>query len=231
MKKLMIMVLLGFCCVPFVKAQDEYHKFEVYGGYSRDISSDPNINISGAFNERQAGNGEDASFNGFNASATYNFSKHLGIKVDVADHFSSGTIQAGVITGNAGGTTKKNRFTFQGGIQIKNNSKEARFKPFGHVLAGINRQSVKIENADQNTINVYGSDKISSTGFAATFGGGLDIRVGKRFDIRVIQFNYTVNSVSSKTLAQINPLGIPYTTAIEGGKQNQFTFGFGIAFH
>lgn len=149
----------------------------------------------------------EKGFNGFNASATFNFSKYLGIKADLADHFSTGSIQAGVVTGNAGGTTKESRLNIQGGLQIKNNSKEARFKPFGHFLAGINRQSVKIDNASQNVITVYGSDKITSTGFAATFGGGLDIRVSKRIDVRAIQFNYTLNSVSAKTLATSNGLG------------------------
>lgn len=231
MKKLVITMMLVCFCAPFMMAQDEYHKFEVYGGYSRDISKDPNLSITGAFNARQAGNGLDKGFNGFNASATFNFSKYLGIKADLADHFSSGSIQAGVVTGNAGGTTKESRLNIQGGLQIKNNSKEARFKPFGHFLAGINRQSVKIDNAGQNVITVYGSDKITSTGFAATFGGGLDIRVSKRIDIRAIQFNYTLNSVSAKTLATSNGLGGPYTVAIQGKNQNQITFGFGVVFH
>ncbi|MET0753220.1 MAG: hypothetical protein ABWZ66_07595, partial [Pyrinomonadaceae bacterium] len=100
-----------------------------------------------------------------------------------------------------------------------------------HILAGMNRQSVKIDNTSPQTIAVYGSDKISSTGFATTFGGGLDIRVSKRIDIRVAQFNYTINFVNGKTLATSPGLIGPYTVAIESGRQNQYTFGFGIVFH
>lgn len=231
MYKILMTMVFALCCVPFINAQDEYHKFEVYGGYSRDISSDPNLNISGAFNARQAGNGLEKSFQGFNASATFNFSKYIGAKVDYASHFSTGTIQAAAFTGNAGGNTKESRSTIQGGIQIKNNSKEARFKPFGHVLAGINRQSVKIDNTRPETLTIYGSDKFSSTGFATTFGGGLDIRLSKRIDVRVAQFNYTINFVNDKTLASSPGLGGSYVVAIQSQKQNQYTFGFGIVFH
>ena len=101
MYKILIAIVFALCCVPFINAQDEYHKFEVYGGYSRDISSDPNLDVSLVFNSRQAGNGEPKSFQGFNASATYNFSKYIGAKVDYASHFSTGTIQAAAFTGNA----------------------------------------------------------------------------------------------------------------------------------
>jgi hypothetical protein len=231
MKKLVITVLFVCVCASITMAQNEYHKFEVYGGYSRDISKDPNLSINVVSSERQSvgfGNG----INGFNASATYNFSKYLGIKADIANHFFTDRLNAGASFGNVGGTTKNNRLNIQGGIQIKNNSKEVRFKPFGHVLAGMHRQNVKIDNGNQSTTDFFGSDKITSSGFAATFGGGLDIRISKRIDIRAIQFNYTTNSVSAKTLATANsPSGSPITVAIEGKKQNQITFGFGIVFH
>ena len=35
MYKLTMTLLLVCFCAPFVLAQDEYHKFEVYGGFSR----------------------------------------------------------------------------------------------------------------------------------------------------------------------------------------------------
>ena len=190
------MTLLLVCfCAPFVVAQDEYNKFEIYGGYSRDISTNTQLSYSGPLSAFcSASSTKCKKLNGFNASATYNFSRYLGVKIDFAEHFGGdGFLQSNVTTGNVGGNTKISRANFQGGIQIKNNSKEVRFKPFGHILAGINRQTEKFDGANNSPASlltpVFGSDKITSTGFATTFGGGLDIRVSKRIDIRVAQFN------------------------------------------
>jgi hypothetical protein len=153
----------------------------------------------------------------------------------VANHFSTGEIQAGAASFGqlAIADTKKSRLTIQSGLQIKNNSKQARFKPFGHILAGINRQTIKLDNPDQFTLDVFGSEKITSTGFAATFGGGLDIKLSRRIDIRVAQFIYTINTIQKKPLGQITiPIfGGTFATSLEGGRENQFTFGFGVAFH
>jgi hypothetical protein len=52
----------------------------------------------------------------------------------------------------------------------------------------------------------------SSTGFSGVIGGGLDIRAGKRIDVRVIQVDY-------------NP------THVEGEWQHNFRIGAGIVIH
>lgn len=234
MRKLVITMLLVFCCVPFVAAQDDYHKFEVYGGYSRQkaFNFEGDIFIEPSDDQKNG--------NGFNASATYNFSKHVGVKFDVAHHRGSGLFATGIFCSTSGPVscggatqlTKQSSLSLQGGIQIKNNSKDKRFKPFGHALAGMTRLS-------STGGAVFGLDKISTSGFSATLGGGLDIRVSKRIDIRVIQFNYTPVFGKSKDYTYEGPplsysggtFATGSTVTVDSKKYNLYNFGFGIVFH
>jgi hypothetical protein len=59
-------------------------------------------------------------------------------------------------------------------------------------------------------------------------GGGLDIRAGKRLDIRVIELDY--NPVFAKDR---NPDRIsgPFTASFVGRTMNGFTIGAGIVIH
>jgi hypothetical protein len=76
MYKLFVVVLFVSICATLAVAQDGHHKFEIYGGYSHDISKNPNIHITNAANEREgAATRNPSRLSGFNASATFNFSK------------------------------------------------------------------------------------------------------------------------------------------------------------
>lgn len=134
------------------------------------------------------------------------------------------------------------RFTFQGGVQYRRQFAytfprlgSVTFRPFGHVLAGMHRQSLTIHNADPETfarvLEVYGTDTIKTDGFALTFGGGLDIPVWKRLDVRVFQFNYSVLSIPAQLLAESTTfINTPYETAITGSTLSQITIAFGVVF-
>ena len=69
--------------------------------------------------------------------------------------------------------------------------------------------------ASSSTFN--SSESSTSTLFAAAIGGGLDIRAGRRVDIRVIQFDYN-----------------PTRGTFQSGQSNilhDFRIGAGIVFH
>ena len=134
--------------------------------------------------------GDREGFNGVEGAVTGNLSRYVGLKADYAFHFKS----FGTSPFNVDARTR----TLVGGVQIKDNSTETRVKPFLHLMAGL-------QNARASATGF--SD--SSTGFAGIVGGGLDIRAGKRVDVRVIQFDY-------------NP------TRIEGEWQHNFRIGAGI---
>jgi hypothetical protein len=93
-------------------------------------------------------------------------------------------------------------------VQIKDNSKDKRIKPFAHFLLGVARQSVKYKESGPiffNALNL-GTDKVTNNGFSWALGGGLDIRVHRRIDIRVIQLDYNPVRTKEQTILAIGDI-------------------------
>lgn len=223
------LMIIIFCSVSRVAyGQVDLQKLDIHLGYSRDISKYHGMKITGVADAEQAGNNMDKSFNGFQLSATYPISTLLGLKLEVANHFSTGTIQAGVMTGQAGGNTKHKRGTILGGIQIKKELTTLRIIPFGHLLAGLHRQNIKINQNNEQIDRIYGSNKINSSGLAAGLGAGIDVKLNEKFDIRAFQVNYIINFIGEK---QLSSSSAPYTVKIEKQQQKQITIGLGIVYH
>lgn len=212
MRKLVFLAILIVACASIAAAQStEYNRVEVFGGYSHARidtgigDSDPDL--SDIINEREG-------FNGFNASVTGNLNRYFGLKFDVSGHFKKKTFPFGGVNLEL----DSDLWQFMGGAQLKDNSTETTFKPFAHALVGIARAS----NDGRFTptggcIAVFPSPcsdtfEETDTGLAAAIGGGIDIRAGKRLDIRVIQFDY-------------NP------TRLFDSTQHNFRIGAGIVIH
>jgi hypothetical protein len=111
-------------------------------------------------------------------------------------------------------------------VQIKNNDVDGpTFKPWGHILAGLANQKIRCEGADCDlTINPPPPSgtvfEETNNSFSMVFGGGLDIKVHPRVDIRAIQFDY-------------NPIffGGSQEFDLSDRTQNNWRIGFGIVFH
>lgn len=233
-----------------------------------------------------------ANLQGFNASATYNVSKYIGVKFEMSGNYRSnkvrgseivlgilctlpgcnsipiqasypaGTYAARLVYPAFMSQTSQKHYNYLGGIQIKNNSPEKKIKPFAHALAGVSKQSVKLKDivntgdtfdVKNRDFAIYGTDKLTNIGFAMEFGGGLDIRLNKRLDIRVIQFDYNPVRIKNQQILAfkkpITDINIPnnpvfqntadpnftqYSTAdinIRNRWQNNIRIGFGIVFH
>ncbi len=197
-----------------VSAQ-ERHKVEFFGGYQFN-------NISTGLGDLNDKIGEDVFDNrvtahGFNASITGNVSKYVGLKFDY-----STTGRA--IENPFDIDLKYRQNQFLGGVQVKNNEKDGpRFKPFAHVLAGLANQRIRCSgecDVDLPEGTVTSDFSESNNSFSMVFGGGVDVKVHPRIDIRVIQFDY-------------NPVffGGNENLTLEGRTQNNFRIGFGIVIH
>ena len=205
-----------------VSAQD-HNKFEFYGGYLfHNISTGfGDLDDSGLLDNR-------ITAHGWNLSATGNITKRIGIKFDYSstgrEVFDSDAESAlGIDT-----DTKLRINQYLGGIQFKNNEKDGpRFKPFAHVLAGIANERIRCtQGCDGKTVNPTAIGGTSSTfnestsSFAMVFGGGIDVKVHERVDIRIIQLDY-------------NPIfygGVP-SLDLPDRTQNNFRIGFGVVIH
>jgi hypothetical protein len=175
MRRFILVALLAALCVPYASAQqsasdnEDYPKAEGYVGFSH----------------FRATGGGTVGFNGFEAAVTANVSRIVGLKFDLSSHYRSDFIERVSI------------YNYVGGVQLKNNSRDASLKPFGHLLAGGAR---------------IGGGFVSSNGFSAVVGAGLDIRAGRRVDVRVIQADYNL-------------------LRFGGGCSHNFRLGAGLVFH
>ena len=211
MRKFLLLAAVTIACSSMAVAQSaDYNKVELFGGYSYArvdngiIDSRPGL--AGLVKERDG-------FNGFNASVTGNLSRYFGLTFDVSGHFKNGT----QTFRGANFDVDSNLFSFLGGVQVKDNSTETTLKPFAHALVGAARARNKADFSDSFCAAIFPSPCPQSfnetdTGLAGAFGGGLDIRAGKRFDIRAVQVDYTPTRVFNAT-------------------QNNFRVGVGIVIH
>jgi len=201
---LLLAILVAACAsISFAQSTDDYKKWEFYGGYSHnriDTGSGNNI-----ISDREG-------FNGFDTAVTGNITRYVGLKVDLAGHFKNRTIPAGTTQIKVDSSI----YNLLGGVQIKDNSTETRFKPFAQALVGVAHGRNKVDFGNTICVAIFPSPCTNftetDTGLGAAFGGGLDIRAGSRFDIRAIQIDY-------------NP------TRLFDSTQHNFRIGAGIVIH
>ena len=222
MKKLILSGLMTLVCASFGLAQttttSDYKKSEFFVGYSNNQVDtgidfeDPDTNeIQEFFDERE-------SFHGFNVSATYNVSRYVGITGDVSGayknkNFSFNIPTGPTTTGTVSFKTSNSVYNFLGGVQIKDNSTDARFKPFAYALGGAGHVRTKFRdvNCPTGADCSFFDEDVSETGLAGAFGGGLDIKINDKVDFRAIKVDY-------------NPI------KLDGGVTHNVRIGVGLVF-
>ncbi len=177
-----LLLFFLFCCASLTAAQsnDDQPRAEFFGGYSllganyeAEIPNPPQPVVT-AFDGKQ-------TFNGFNVSATGYLTKRFGLTGDFSAHFKTNKL-ADPLGGNI--ETNIRVYNIMGGPQYKfRNSR--RITPFVRVLGGVAITRAKLKVPSLNV-----SDSSSSTDFALAIGGGVDVRVNKRLDLRVFQADY-----------------------------------------
>lgn len=176
----------------FAQTTDEYKKSEFYVGYSNnqvDSGSDSGDSVESFFDDRE-------SFNGFEAAGVYNVSRYFGVKGDVSGTYKNQNFSVPVATSPTTTVTtkfdvKRSVYNFLGGVQIKDNSKDTRFKPFAHALVGAGHARYTVKNVTcTGTVCPGFEDSGSETGVAGAFGGGLDIKATNKISIRAFQVDY-----------------------------------------
>jgi hypothetical protein len=210
MNKFIKALCLSFVLSVAVFAQtndsDEYNKNEFYVGYSN----------------QQVDAGSRRNLNGAEGSYTRNFNRWFGIRGTVSGAFENARL-GGSLPNPAGGTYdfqqdfSRSVYNVLGGIQVKDNASKARFKPFAFALGGVGINRTRVKNLActsgncPTTIPLINNQTFTNTGFAGSFGGGLDIKINDKIDFRAIQVDY-------------NPI------FSGGGVRNNFRIGVGIVF-
>jgi len=214
MFKTTLIGMIILACASIAAAQsDDYKKFEFFGGYSHNRIDtgigDDDPSLRDIINEREG-------FHGFNTSVTGNVSRYFGFKFDLSGHYKNKTFP--VLPSSSATIDFNSRiYNFLGGVQVKDNSSESKFKPFAHALVGAAHARNRVNFSADVCIAISPSPcppdfTETETGFAGAFGGGIDIRASNRVDIRVIQFDYNPTRLFDRT-------------------QHNFRVGVGIVFH
>jgi hypothetical protein len=167
-------------------------------------------------------------FNGFDASVAYNFHRYVGLKGNVSAHFNSAKFTDGATNRD----TRARVYDFLAGVQLKDNRKEGRaVRPFAHVLLGVARVKLYARQTNQFAPPPFNDFTISDSqnDFAMKLGGGLDVRLGRRVDLRIIEVNY--NPIFGGERALVGG-PFPATPQVAKGRTaHNFTIGFGIVLH
>ena len=230
MKRLVTLATLILVSTITALAQDEYKKYEFFAGYSA-LRID---NLAGDTDNPVVDDvlGEKQTLRGFNLAGVYNFHKYIGAKFDYSLHLREDEFNRPLGSGTVD-TTLQN---ILGGIQVKNNAEDGpTFKPFGHALFGVAVQKVDVDSPNLPAVFGISDFHTNETSFAMAFGGGLDIKLNKRFDLRVVQIDWNIiNRGDQQTGIVLVPtplqtVGSPFV--IRGTRQDNLRIGNGIIIH
>jgi opacity protein-like surface antigen len=108
---------------------------------------------------------------------------------------------------------------------------QGRLVPLVRVLAGIAHTSYEaaIERAAANG-TLKSTFNGGSTDFAMAFGAGLEVKVNDRFKVRIIQVDYAPIFMGDRSVAFLNQAGVLQPRVLEGKRQDNFRFSFGVTF-
>lgn len=239
MKNLLALALLALCCAPASHAQtaaDEYPRFEFNVGYTHSRFDFNRHTTPGAFTEPDGlpvdfGRG---GLHGLDVSATYNVTRRVGLLVNLlvfgknerlddllfcrrGDPRCDPCVRAlSCPDGPVDFVSERRLYEVLAGAQFRDNSLERHVKPFARVSAGVARINQLFIPRDDDPDGQCGLAcspfSFNRTAFALDVGGGLDVRLGSRVDLRVFQLGY-------------NP------TFAGGGAQHNLRAGVGLGFH
>ena len=230
-KRILTVVTLMLICTTAALAQsDDYKKYEFFGGYSA-----LNFDNLGDDTDNAAVNdllGEKNTLRGFELAITRNFHKYVGAKFDYSLHLREDNFSRLAASGTID-TTVQN---FLGGIQIKNNTEDGpRFKPFGHALFGVANQKLDVDSPQLPALFGISDFHVNETSFSMAFGGGVDIRVNNRIDIRAGQIDWNIIKRGDQQLGIVlvptpfQTVGSPFF--IPGTRQDNLRLSIGIVIH
>jgi opacity protein-like surface antigen len=189
MRRTLVLLVVYACCAQYAIAQTDYNKREIGGNVSI-----MGLDTKGAFNSDKSRDG----LYGFNVQGAYNFSRYLGVKAEFSysqRHFDTDFIDL---------TTRLSQI--MGGIKLQDNKNTTRFRPFGHALVGVAHASDLPRIVRLNS-GLDGFSVREGTGPAFALGGGLDIRLTKRLELRAFQIDYNPSRIKEETFQNVR-LGI-----------------------
>jgi len=196
MIRLFLLLLVGILAAPIVLGQDNDPKrYEFYGGYAYQRAS----NNADSFDRNGQASIGGASvdliqraqnYHGFTGEFNQNITKHIGLVTSLSGTYGKSPYVS-AITGRTLGASAS-RYDLMFGPRY--NFRLGTFNPFAEALFGFEHMRVTFSEAVANA-------RDADTAFAMAFGGGLDVRLNDRFDVRAIQADYVPTFFNGKSQA------------------------------
>jgi hypothetical protein len=182
----LLAIMLASATASFAQQLD-YSSWEFYGGYAYEradngasrLNRDASISSGHGAIAKVNFASQDIKFNGFSAEVVANLSRHVGIVANFSGEFDNNQryfSDLGVFDANV------RRWHYFVGPRFNGRNSSA-LVPFGEALVGVTRE-------ERHFNDLIHSSAKSETAFSMALGGGLDIRAGKRIDLRAGQLDY-----------------------------------------
>jgi hypothetical protein len=168
----LIVACLVFFLPAWAQAQqgEAYPSAEIFGGYSY-LRTNLNENLPvGQPDFFPAG---DANLHGWHASLAGNLNSWFGIAGELSGHYDGQDL-------DAFGGIDTSFYSFLVGPRLTSRVGE-RLNPFVHALLGVARGAIDPRGS--------GDDRSAST-FGLALGGGVDLKLGDTFAVRIVQADY-----------------------------------------
>ena len=163
-------------------------------------------------------------FHGFNLGATYSLSPTLGIRTDFAAYFNKDrtvdTFGTGADAHTDTNVIRERTYLLVTGLEMRHDYD--RWRPFGHVMAGVARQTQ--EDVQTSTGDFAFKIHDRPTSLALKIGGGIDVRIAPRVDLRVIEVDYEPIFAKDRN----TPVDGFFTQRVKGKTAQNVTFGIGL---
>jgi opacity protein-like surface antigen len=103
--------------------------------------------------------------------------------------------------------------------------------PFVRIMLGAAHLRYKASNKQTISAGTFSSSfETGSTDFTLAFGGGVDLKAGERFKVRIVQIDYAPIFLGDRSVAVLGTAGALLPVTLEGQRQDNFRFSFGIVF-
>jgi len=168
-------------------------------------------------------------FHGFNLGAKYNLSPTLGIRTDFSAYFNKDravdSFGTGVDAHTDTSTYRERTYVLVSGLETRRDF--GAWRPYAHVMAGVARL---IEDDTETSTGPFEFVlKDHTTALALKIGGGIDVRISPRVDLRVIEIDYQPIFAGDRRTPVTGPFVFDQT--VKGKTAKNVTFGVGLVWH
>jgi len=266
MKKLLYLTVLLNCISVCIFGQNS--KLQLSVNYSHTIiknftgdSYKEQLTIGSENTVDTVGSSQHNHLNGFGISGAYRLSDHLAAKVSFGWYTGSAT---NLVPGGAFGRgsasqpgyiliipaytnhSKLSNPSATAGVEYKDFKSANKLNPFGHLLVGLSFENASYNLSSTSHAQIYETQnlKVNTTAFTIDAGAGLDLKLNKNFDLRIIQIDFVPTFPGKKNIQKSGRLSGPYTgssfpndqlyqlqtVTTNNSFQANFRFGAGVVF-